>query len=175
MNIIYKLDSYNRIFKPINFIYSMSFYHVLVALFMLIGIEYNYKVFFVLDFSTATVSHLNDNILKSGIMNILFSLSILVVDFIFLIIIMFEFKQLKLTLKKISIIEVIIFFIALSNPYLRMIMLFLSLNTLAITIFYKIMKNVPYTNYIIVTGSYIIIIKLLLFPVFDYLKFIGVL
>lgn len=174
MNIIYKLDSYSKYFKPINFIYSMSFYHILVALFMFIGIEYNYKVFFILDFSSAQITHINDNILKSGMMNILFSLSILLVDFIFLIIIMYEFKQLKLTWKKISLIEGIIFFVSLSNPYLRVVMMFLSLNTLTITIFYKIMKNIPYTNYIIVTGSYIIIIKLLLFPLFDFMKFIGV-
>lgn len=157
--------------EPFYYIYSMSFYHVLIIIFTLLNITSEQpKVFFVLSFETFNF-HLLDSS-KSIISNIIFVLLIMIIDMIFLLICMYEFKSLKLTFNKIIIIEILIFIMSFSHPVLRMIMLFLSLNTLQITVFYKIIKYIPFAKYPFLTGSYFIILKLLSIPLIQYVNYI---
>jgi hypothetical protein len=89
----------------------------------------------------------------------------MIIDLIFLFIVAYEFKQLKLTITKITIIEIIIFSICLINPYARVSMLFLSLNSLQIFLPYIVMKKISLSKYIFLTGSYLNIIYCLTYPV----------
>jgi hypothetical protein len=142
----------------------MSIYHIIIILFTLYEIAiYRNQVFFSLDYNFA--QQINDKISFYSVKNILFTLIIMIVDLLFLWILAYEFKQLKLTITKITIIEIIIFSICLINPYARVSMLFLSLNSLQIFLPYIIMKNVSISKYIFLTGSYINIIYCLSYPI----------
>ena len=164
---------YDYLYKePFYYIYSRSFYHVLIIIFTLLHIsDIQPNVFFVLNFDTFNL-HLFESGIESLIKNVIFVLLIMIVDVIFLLILMYEFKSLKLTYTKIFFLEIIIFVLALSNPTLRMIMLFLSLNTLEVTVFYKIIKYIPFSKYAFLTGSYILILKLLLVPVIEFYNYV---
>jgi len=160
----------DRFYKqPYYYLYSMSIYHVIIILFTLYGIDiYRNQVFFSLDFNFA--EQFNKAISIYTIKNILFTLIILIIDLIFLGILAYEFKQLKLTINKITIIEIIIFIICFYNPYARVSMLFLSLNSLQIFIPYIIMKKISISKYIFLTGSYINIIYCLSYPIIILLR-----
>lgn len=156
--------------KPVYYIFSMSVYHVLIPLYLVIGIQGFKPQTMVgiglgdLNFAS-TVSH---DIIAGSIANIFFAVIIMVIDLIFFLILFFEFPDLHLTPGKITIMEIVIFVLALYSPGLRMAMLFLSLNTLQITIFYKLMKWIPITKYVFITGGYILLIKVLTYPVRIY-------
>jgi hypothetical protein len=153
--------------KPYYYLYSMSIYHIIIILFTFYGITiYRNQVFFSLDFNFA--EQFNSAINIYSIKNILFSLIILIVDLIFFFILAYEFKQLKLTMAKITVLETIIFVLCIYFPYVRVSMLFLSLNSIQIFIPYMIMKTVGITKYIFLTGSYLNIIYCLIYPIIHY-------
>jgi hypothetical protein len=160
---IYNLiDRFYR--HPYYYLYSMSIYHVIIILFTLYSFPiYRNQVFFSLDFNFA--NQFNNYINIFSIKNILFTLIIMIIDLVFLFIVAYEFKQLKLTIGKITIIETIIFILCFYNPYIRVSMLFLSLNSLQIFIPYMIMKSISLSKYIFLTGSYINIIYCLIYPI----------
>ncbi len=150
--------------KPYYYLYSMSIYHVILVILTIYSIPiYINRVFFSLDFEFANQISTFINIYSMK--NIIFTVLIMILDLIFLGILAYEFKQLKLTMRKITLIESIIFIISLSNPYLRTIMLFLSLNSLQIFIPYMIMKKISITKYIFLTGVYVTIIYCVAYPI----------
>jgi len=167
---MYILNKINDIFYKEShyYLYGMTFYHLLLILFGLLGVHnLNPKVFFVLDFSSLTTNIFGDNS-HTFLSTILFTLIIMFVDLLFFIIIMYEFDKLKLTMKKIFILEIVVFLLSVFNPVIRMSMLFLSLNTLQITFFYKFITYIPFSKYVFLTVCYIIIIRLILTPIMNF-------
>lgn len=164
----------NQVFQIKNYLYSMTIYHIFAGMYFLAGIKgFGLQTLVGFDdfilgksqgFLEAILEHQNINMI------LIMSAVLLAIDFILLIIIWYDFKGLGLTWNKIYIIEGIIFLIALFVPEVRVIMMFLSLNTLQIFFFYhvalwfeKYYISIP--RYIIVLGGYILLLKIITFPV----------
>lgn len=152
---------------PLNYIYSMSLYHVLVIVYVVWGIS-GFHSQTMVGLNAGDLSWANgvsNEILAGSLTNILFAVLLVIIDMFFFLIIFFEFPQLHLTPNKIMVLEVVIFSLALFSPGMRMGMLFLSLNSIQITLFYKLMKWIPISKYVFITGGYILLFKILIYPV----------
>jgi len=166
-------DKFELLYRnPLNYIYSMSIYHLLVIAYVLWGIS---------GFHSQTLVGLNvgdlnwadivsHDILAGNIANLFFAVLIVIIDLLFFIILFFEFPKLNLTPAKITFMEIIIFSVALFSPGLRMAMMFLSLNSIQITLFYKIMNWIPISKYVFISGGYILLFKILIYPIQFLLK-----
>lgn len=148
------------------YLYSMSIYHILIILYTLIGISgFNTSIFYGLTLNPYQTNVLNVLDVMNIIESYIYILIILIIDVIFLVIIMLEFRPKILTIKNILFFEIIILSFSMLSPIFRDVMFFLSLNTLQITIIYKIMKYIPLMKDVFIAGSYILIFKLLFFPI----------
>ena len=105
------------LYKPMNYIYSMSIYHVLVIAYVLWGIS---------GFRPQTLIGLNANDLQWAqntftvhMTNIFLGVCIVFIDMILFLILLYEFPQLGLTPTKILFMEVMIFSLSLYSPALR--------------------------------------------------------
>lgn len=161
--------------QPTNFLWAMIIYHVLILLFTFtLQQEMPGKVMLRLglgDVGAVNAEMHAINSLKAIVTNWIFLGVILFLDFALLLILKAEFKSLKLTYKKIFILEIVIFLVGVFNPYVRTALLFFSANTLQITIAYRwFIKKWVLFQYFFILGSYILILKLL-FYVFK--EFIG--
>lgn len=183
---LYKIEKlYNFLFKKhYYYLISMSIYHIELILLGIIGLIpkwYNYKTFFPLYFDSHSLSadFLNYEVgynWNTGF----YTFIIVVLDFIFLFIVRNEIKiqQEKNNTKywfypskKILIlIELCIFYFSIGNPVMRMILYFMSFNTIQIFITYRvIMRYIPFMDKLLLFGSYMYIIILTFTPIFNYL------
>lgn len=172
---LYKIFTlYDKYYKhDYYYLYVMTAYHFIIILYtVLFQIEMATKTFFVLSWDLT--NHTSDFISIFSFKNVFFISLIFIIDFIFFIIVMKEFKSLKLSYKKIIILEIIILMLSFLNPTLRNIMYFLSLNTLQITIIYKFVKYVPMGKFLFLTGAYITLIKLILYPLIEGYKLLEI-
>ncbi len=169
MNIWELEQKAGMLYKPMNYIYAMSIYHLLIIVYVLWGISgFHPQTMVGLNAGDLVwAQSINQGTLSGHMMNIIFAVRIVVIDLFFFLILFFEFPQLKLTVTKITFLEIMIFSLALYSPGLRMAMLFLSLNSIQITIFYKLMKWISFSKYVFVTGGYILLFKILIYP-FQY-------
>ncbi len=169
MNIWELEQKAGMLYKPMNYIYAMSIYHLLIIVYVLWGISgFHPQTMVGLNAGDLVwAQSINQGTLSGHMMNIIFAVLIVVIDLFFFLILFFEFPQLKLTVTKITFLEIMIFSLALYSPGLRMAMLFLSLNSIQITIFYKLMKWISFSKYVFVTGGYILLFKILIYP-FQY-------
>jgi hypothetical protein len=73
-----------------------------------------------------------------------------------------------LSWKAITAIEIVVFFLSFYSAQLREVMLFLSLNTMQISVAYVIMLKIPFNlgRLLMITVAYSYLIKLFLFPIF---------
>lgn len=172
---MYKIfNFYEKYYKhDYYYLYIMSIIHVLLLFYTYIfqtEISGNTLVVLSFDVDNSTVDFIN----RFSFKNIFFISLIFIIDFIFLIILMKEFEQLKLNYYKIFLIEMLILFLSLSNPTIRNSMYFLSLNTLQITIVFKIIKYIPLGKLLFLSTAYIALIKLMLYPIIEYIKLMSV-
>lgn len=168
---MYKLFKlYDKLYKhDYYYLYTMTIYHFIIILYTyLFKTELITKTFFVLSWNFT--SHTSDLISVFSFKNAFFISLIFIIDFLFFIIIMKEFKVLKLNYTKILIFEIIILSLSFSSPVIRDTMYFLSLNTLQITIIYKFVKVIPLGKFLFLSGAYISTIKLILFPVITFIN-----
>jgi hypothetical protein len=183
---IYKIDSFisKLLKKDYYYLITMSVYHIELILFGIIGFIpkwYNYHTFFPLYFDSSSLhaDFLNYEI-GFNALTIFFTLIILILDFTFLFLVRNEIKieqEKKHTVfwfypsKKMLIpIEILIFYMSLGNPIMRMILYFVSLNTIQIFITYRfIMKygKIIYLNKLFLIGSYLYIIMLTIAPIHE--------
>lgn len=120
----------------------MTIYHLVRIFQFFAGVEgFNFKG--LVDIDTALLERsiglleaVETNTNTSSI--IAMSALLIFIDMIFLVILSVDFKKLNLTWERMGYIEVIIFILAVFIPEFRVIMIFLSLDTLQIFVFYHI-------------------------------------
>lgn len=186
---LYKIEYfYNLLFKKdYYYLISMSVYHIELILFGILGLIpslYKYKTYFPLYFDTHS---LNADFLNYEIgynWNTYFYTALIVIlDFIFLFMVRYEInvQQKKHNTKYcfypskklLIVIELMIFYFSIGNPVARMILYFLSFNTIQIFITYRIiMRYIPFMKQLFILGSYIYIILLTLTPFYVWINFI---
>lgn len=131
---------YNLFFsKEIYYLYAMSVYHILILIFYFLGIKSDPQIFYSL---TLLGNHPDLFSYFSTIRGIIESyvlvLYIFIIDVGFLIVLMLEFKWLRLNYKKILFAEIIIISLTFFFPILRDVMFFLSFNSVGIYIIYRL-------------------------------------
>ena len=183
MNPIRIIENINNKFYKENYyyLYSMSIYHVLVILFSLLIYDIPVNVFYKLTFTPQATQNLISGLaltsFNSFIWSFLLLTMILTLDLIFIYIIVDEFRPKLITLKSVAIMESSILIISFFVPYLRDVFVFLSINTIIITFFYKIIKyektftGLGFMKYIMITVTYIYIFKLVTYPVFKLVEY----
>ena len=177
MNIFKIFEDINNKFYKENYyyLYSMSIYHALGIIISFFVPSTSLYVFYKLTFTPQATQDILTQLSIGSISAITWTFlllcAILVLDVIFLYIIVDEFLPKFITMKRIFFIETSILTISFLIPYLRDVFIFLSINTLIITLFYKIIKyekvftGLGFMKYIMLTISYISIIELVLYPV----------
>lgn len=174
MTLYETLSFFDRFMQAKNYIYSMTIYHVIAILFFLYGITgFNLQTLVGIDAGLISKGASILEIIQSGkglVSTLIICAIILGIDLVFLLILSHDFKKLNLTWAKIYIIEIIIFMLAVFEPVFRALLLFFSLNTLQIFVFYhiaiffeKYSFSIP--RYIIVAGGYILLAKILIYPI----------
>ena len=156
---------YSKYFsKDIYYIYSMTIYHVLIIIFTFLGISHDSNVFY-----TLTLSGGHENIFQTlssfrgAIESYILILIIFLLDALFLIVLMLEFKWMRLNFKKLFLIEITLIGISFFIPFFRDVMFFLSLNSVQIYIVYRIlMKNIWFFKFPFIFSSYIYILRLII-------------
>ena len=135
------LKIFNLIFlNPKNYLYIFTIYHLLIIYTTFyLGHETTNHIWFSLTLDSSQIESLTnkDFLLQNGF----WSVFIVFLDLILLTIISLEFKNLRLTYKKICILEVIIFYFSITNILVRDLMFFLSINTLQIFLIYSLIKK----------------------------------
>jgi len=186
-NYIYLLSKYYEKYltKDSYYLIAMTIYHVEILLFItLLGIEYNTHTFLpmITPNHAGGLDFLNYHFSLSNFNAIFYTILILIVDFAFLFIIKKELKHyenthhtklsyvlwncdfLNLTTKKIIIIELLVFYLSIGNPFMRASLYFLSFNTIQIYVIYRIIFKLKIFNPIFILGAYISIIQLFVYP-----------
>jgi hypothetical protein len=182
MEIIRTIENINNKFYKENYyyLYLMSIYHLLVIGFMLlipdIPVEVFYKLTFTPQATNDIISMISTGSLNSITWTLLLLSAILILDLIFLYIIIDEFAPKFITMKNFAYIEGSILILSFLFPYLRDVFIYLSINTLIITCFYKIIKyekaftGIGFMKYIMITVCYIYIIKLTSYPIILFIR-----
>lgn len=161
------------IMKAKNYLYAMTVYHVVVIIFFIYGIKgFHLQTLVGIDEGLISRGASIIDILQSGkglMATLIICVLIMGIDLVFLLILSYDFKELNLTWNKIYIIEAIIFISAIYEPVFRALLLFFSLNTLQIFVFYHIAIyfekiSFPIPRYVIVLGGYILVLKILIYP-----------
>jgi|SRR3972149_769967 len=158
----------SRLFKEdYYYIYWMSVYHILIALFSLKYPEIPKHVIYVLTFTPQSQQSLLDMISAANMVwSIILIFVVIIVDLVFIYLVLSEFKITINKLYSVFIIEGLLLLISFWFPYLRDVLLFLSLNTIIITVTYKFIKmernyfGTHALRYILIFGSVVYIIKL---------------
>jgi len=145
------------------YIYSMSIYHVMIILASYLIGYVPAAVKYRLTLDVGQVYNFLDPV--HIVSNYMLVLLAIVLDLIFLIIIKLEFNPNWLTYNRIIYIEILSLFAGFLFPYIREILFFLSINSLSMTIIYYVIKNVWLSKYLFITGSYIYILKLIIYVV----------
>lgn len=169
------LDEFKRIDKLLqakNYLIAMTLYHIIAILLYIYNIEgFRLQTMVGIDESLISRSSSIFEILNTGkgLISTLIIITIIIgIDLVFLLILSHDFRRLKLTWNKIYIIESILFVISLFVPVFRAILLFFSLNTLQIFLFYHLATmfekwNFSLPRYVIVLGGFILLFKIVIF------------
>lgn len=181
MRILQSLESINYKFYKENYyyLYTMSIYHALVIIFRFFIPNIPTNVFYKLTFTPEATNDIINSLTTGGFLGFMWSFLllaiILILDCIFIWIIVDEFAPKFITVRNIFIIEGSILTLSFLVPYLRDVFVFLSINTLIITGFYKLIKyekifiGIGFAKYIMITITYIYIIKLITYPIFNFI------
>lgn len=166
---------FDRLFyKDIYYIYNMTIYHFLIIFSSVLGFTYNYGIFYSLSLSVPeNIFELSGN---SLLRNLLLILQLLILDFSFLLILMYEIKFFRLNWHKLIIIELILLIISFFIAPFRDILFFLSFNTIEIYMAYRIFikylsDNYNFTlfRYVFLGLSYIFLLKILIINPIRYI------
>lgn len=165
-------DIYDKYFsKEIYFVVAYTLIHLILIVFAFTGISSPFQppVFY-----QFTIEGLNNNLyagLNGYVYSYLLLLLILIIDVLFLIVLMLEFRCMRLNYKKVLSLEILLLAISFMFPFFREIMFFMSFNTIGIYIIYRlILKNIWYFRFPFIFSSYIFIIRLLLSPLIELYK-----
>jgi hypothetical protein len=183
----YITELYDTLYgNPANYLYAMTIYHILIPFWVMSFAFDQAHTFITLNPTNfgQTSNIMNFISLQKGFYAIIWALLIVSLDFIFLLAVKFHFKLTKininfskhknphrvnfLTYTNIAILEVIIFIVSFYSVSLREVMIFLSINTIQITIAYYLITKIPFSlgKILFTTAAYIFIIKLLIFPIY---------
>jgi len=158
----YIINSYDFLFKhSYYYLYVMTVYHILIILSLYyLEKEFANHVWFSLSLQLqdiftelSTIQYLAQKMLWITI--------IILLDLFLLTIFMIEFERLNLTVKKIVLLEIVIFSVSFYSLIVRDVMFFLSINTLQIYLVFKTMKYIPFLKIVFITGAYIYIFQLI--------------
>lgn len=185
----YKISKwYERFFsKEMFYLYAMTVYHIQILLFVtFLGVAYeNTKTFLpmILPDKAGGLTFLNYSFSITDFNALFFTFVILVVDFAFLFIVQkeivnYEKKHNKLpftlTTNKIIIIEVLVLWLSMGNPFMRAGLYFISFNTIQIYVTYRIIfpisKVIPFCSIIpalFILNAYVAILKLGMYPLIE--------
>lgn len=165
---------YDLFFKKEYYIlYVLTLIHLIIILYTLLDITgYRSNVYYKLTLNPySTVLDLSFHSISETIL-LLFEMYI--IDFVFFGILYLEFKQLKLTFKKIFIIDTVIIFISFWSPQIRDIMFFMSFNSLQMFVYYYIIKS-NYLSWLkipIMLSLYIVFVQLIIYPWYELLRLV---
>jgi len=177
MEIIKSIEIINNKFYKENYyyLYIMSIYHLLVIGFSLLIPDIPVNVFYKLTFAPQATNDIISNLSTGSLTGIIWTFlllsAIFILDLIFLYIIIDEFAPKFITMRNFAYIEGSILILSFIFPYLRDVFIYLSINTLIITGFYKLIKyekvftGLGFMKYIMITVCYIYIIKLFAYPI----------
>jgi hypothetical protein len=195
MAIIYKLfnlyDKYCS--KDYFYLILMSVYHLEILFFVtLLGFDFQVHTFLpmitpdkIYGATGSLNTILNYNFSLSNPYAIMLTITILLIDFIFLYIIKSEIKQhekthytkvlpkipfinyqTSLNYKEIFFIESLVLYMSIGNPIMRAMLYFMSLNTIQIYIIYRVIfRYITPLKPLFIIGAYISIVKLLIQPI----------
>ena len=160
--------------KEIYFIWSYTIIHFILILYAFYKIDTSFTppVFYKFTLFGTTTNIFN---MYSGIQLYLYSyisiILIFLIDVAFLIILMLEFKWMRLNYTRILLFEFVLLLISFFSPFFRETMFFMSFNTVGIYLIYRIiLKNIWFFKFPILFCSYIFIFRLLLSPIIDIFK-----
>ena len=165
---------FNKVFNAKNFLYSTGLYHLIGVLFFVYGITgFHLQTLVAIDENLIRSSYgLSEVILEHKKIGAILNLSAVLVffDLIFLCMISYDFRWLKLTMKKIGVLEVLVFILSMMYPLFRGAMLFFSLNTLVMFFFYHASTffsgyDFHLPRYVIVMGGYIWLAKIIMYSI----------
>jgi len=170
-NLYSKLDWLNEnIFKKMwLFLLIMTIYHLAVIVYVTFGIEtYPYvKLLTMLDFNVENMASANATV-KPLIQVIVFSLITVILDVAIFVLMVLSFKE---TFQRIhfkwwwlGIFEGLVLIFSASSMFVRIVLWWLSVNSIPIFVPYLIMKKVPLFNYIFIFGAIVNLIVFILFP-----------
>jgi len=170
-NLYSKLDWINEnIFKKMwLFLLIMTIYHLAVIVYVTFGIEtYPYvKLLTMLDFNVENMASANATV-KPLIQVIVFSLITVILDVAIFVLMVLSFKE---TFQRIhfkwwwlGIFEGLVLIFSASSMFVRIVLWWLSVNSIPIFVPYLIMKKVPLFNYIFIFGAIVNLIVFILFP-----------
>lgn len=185
---LYKIESLleKLLKKDYYYLVTMSFYHVELIIFGILGLIpfwYEFKTFFPLYFDSSSLSaQFLDYEIGYNAETVFYTFLILMLDIVFLFIVRDEIGKLQIknntkywfypSKKTILIIECFIFYFNIGNPVMRMILYFMSLNTIQIYVTYRFWLKVPIIGKLWLFGSYLNIIMLTIAPIRELLYLI---
>ncbi len=180
------VDIYEKFLgKDVYYLYAWTLYHILIPIWMFYFAFDHPMTWIVINPNNL---HHTNNIMtevfsyKSLFITIMWSGIIVALDLIFLMTIRSSFNlwtiKFKLPLSReikkykfltdtnIFLIEIVVFVISFYSISLRDVMLFLSFNTIQITIIYALIKNTPFSlgRIFFTLAAYVFIFRLLIFP-----------
>jgi len=188
MSLYFLFKLYEKLFsKDYFYLIAMTIYHIeilIIVTFLGITIDTNTPMPMILPNQANELTFLNYQFSLSNFNAIFFTFMILLVDFLFLFIIQKEIRNheeknhmkfpFKLTTGRIFIIEIIVFYLSIGNPFMRAVLYFLSFSTIQIFFIYRILFNIPFFKLffkpLFILGAYLAIMKLTLYSI--YLRFI---
>lgn len=164
--------------KDYYYLVTMSFYHIELIIFGILGLIpfwYEFHTFFPLYFDSSSLSaQFLDYEIGYNAETVFYTFLILLLDITFLFIVRSEIGNLQIknntkywfypSKKAILIIECFIFYFNIGNPIMRMILYFMSLNTIQIYFTYRYWLKIPVIGKIWLFGSYLYIIMLTISP-----------
>ena len=131
--------------RELNYLVSMSVYHVLIIILFLFGITTDSHIMYRLTLAGSQAALFADFSNVLGMFSSMVTVIIIfIIDVAFLIILMLEFKWMRLNYKRLLALEVGIIAVSSIVPIIRDIMFFLSINSVAIYITYRGLMKLPF-------------------------------
>lgn len=175
-------DWFDRLYgKRSYYMYIMTVYHILIP-FWIVWFGFNHPM----TFATINPSSLHSGESMFNYINlnhvfvaVTWAFIVVLLDIFFLYMLKWHFHHARVTIfkytidflswKAIGISEIVIFILSFISMPLREVMLFLSINTIQITIAYILMAKIPFKlgNVLMITVAWIFLLSMLLFPVFN--------
>jgi len=154
--------------KPFYFLLAYTAIHFILILYAYFNIQNTFipPIFYKFSFQG-----INANAVDMGyVYAYLLVLLIFIIDVAFLIVLMLEFKWLRLNYKKVLLLEIVLISISFMIPFFREIMFFMSFNTIGIYIIYRGLLPIWFFRTPFIFVSYIYLIRVIISPILELYK-----